>query len=90
MTYLESPCNVENCPFNESDPGHSIIMHHLLDTRVCLQVKADHWLFSEIIAKVVEEADLDYPTIRALGKSIKLWARRHNVLFDCVFYVLNF
>ena len=37
----------------------------------CLQVKADHWLFSEIIAKVVENADLDYPNMKALGKSIK-------------------
>ena len=93
MIFLESPCNVENCIFSEGHPGHSIIEHHLLDTRVCLQVKADHWLFTEIIAKVVEEADLDYPTIRALGKSIGLWAQRHKVpFFECIDIVcfLNF
>ena len=42
--------------------------------RVSLQVKADHWLFTETIAKVVELADLDYPSIRVLGDSIKRWA----------------
>ena len=81
MTYLESPCNVEGCLFKDSDPGHSIIMHELLDMRVSLQVKADHWLFTETIAKVVELAELDYPSIRALGDSIKRWAKRNNVLF---------
>ena len=69
MTYLESPCNVEGCIFKDSDPGHSIIMHELLDVRVSLQV--DHWTFTETIAKVVELADLDYPCIeikiRTLG-----------------------
>ena len=90
MIFLESPCNVEDCLFNESHPGHSRIKHHLLDTRVCLQVKADHWLFTEIIAKVVEEADLEYPNIRALGKSIRLWAQRHNVMFLNVFSMFFF
>ena len=55
-------------------------MHHLLDTRLRLQVKCDHWLFKEIIAKVVEQADLDYPNMSALGKSIRRWAKRHKVI----------
>ena len=86
MRFLESPCNVEDCIFKESDPDHTIIMHHLLDTHVCIQVKADHWLFSEIIAKVVENADLDYPNIKALGKSIKRWANRNNV--SCFYHTI--
>jgi len=59
--------------------NHSRIMHQLLDTRVYLQIKSDHWLFVEIIAKYLEENEIEYSSSETLGKSIRLWAKRHDV-----------
>eukprot|EP00493_Phyllostaurus_siculus_P025366 UN25710 len=54
-------------------------MRQLLDTRVYLQIKSDHWLFVEIIAKYLEKNEIEYSSSEALGKSIRLWVKRHNV-----------
>ena len=81
MKYLESPCEVEYCPFRKmpEHERHSKIMHQLLETRVYLQIKSDHWLFVEIIAKYLEENEIEYSSSEALGQSIRRWPSRHDV-----------
>lgn len=81
MKWLECPCEVENCVFRKmpEHETHSRIMHQLLDTRVYLQIKSDHWLFVEIIAKYLEENEIEYSSSEALGQSIRLWAKRRDV-----------
>jgi len=81
MKWLECPCEVDNCVFRKmpEHETHSRIMHQLLDTRVYLQIKSDHWLFVEIVAKYLEENEIEYSSSEALGQSIRRWAKRHGV-----------
>jgi len=83
MTWLESDCEDANCSFRKMPEHvtHSKIMHELLDLRVNLQIKTDHWLFTEIIAKYLEENEIDYTSDEALSSSIRLWQKRHDVKY---------
>ena len=92
MKWLECPCEIENCVFRKMPEHeiHSRIMRQLLDTRVYMQIKSEHWLFVEIIAKYLEENEIEYSSSEALGKSIRVWVKRHDVhIFQIVKHYVN-